>query len=61
LTMCAIVYEWVHAIGAHCDPNIPRINGKFRISRINISPLCSISMMSYHSGILLMLIFVSSQ
>jgi hypothetical protein len=30
--MCATVQEWVHAIGAHCDPNIPRINGKFKIS-----------------------------
>jgi hypothetical protein len=28
--MCAIVHKWVHAIGAHCNPNIPRINGKFR-------------------------------
>jgi hypothetical protein len=59
--MCAIVHEWVHTICAQCDPNIPQINGKFRISQINASPLCGISMMSYHSGILLMLFFVSSQ
>jgi hypothetical protein len=31
--MCAIiVHECVYAIWAHYDPNIPRINGKFRIS-----------------------------
>jgi hypothetical protein len=30
--MCATVHEWVHAIDAHCDPNIPQINDKFRIS-----------------------------
>jgi hypothetical protein len=30
--MCATIHEWVHAIGAHCNPNIPQINGKFRIS-----------------------------
>jgi hypothetical protein len=29
--MCATVHKWVHAINAHYDPNIPRINGKFRI------------------------------
>jgi hypothetical protein len=51
--MCAIVHEWVHAIYAHCDSNIHQINGKFRISWINVSPLCGISRMSYHSGILL--------
>jgi hypothetical protein len=59
--MCAIVHEWVHPIGAHCDPNIPRINGKFKILRINVSPLCGISRMSYHFDILLMLLFVPSQ
>jgi hypothetical protein len=59
--MCAVAHEWVHTICAHCDPNIPRINGKFRILWINVSPLCGISKMSYHSGILLMLLFVPSQ
>jgi hypothetical protein len=28
--MCATVHDWVHAIGAHYDPNIPQINGKFQ-------------------------------
>jgi hypothetical protein len=37
--MCATIHEWVLAICAHCDPNIPRINGKFKISLINVSPL----------------------
>jgi hypothetical protein len=59
--MCATIHEWVYVIGAHCDPNNPWINGKFRISRINVLPLCGISMMSYHSDVLLMLLFVSSQ
>jgi hypothetical protein len=59
--MCATVHEWIHVIDAHCDPNIPQINGKFRISRINVSLLCDISMMSYHSDILLMLLFVPTQ
>jgi hypothetical protein len=54
--MCAIVQEWVHDICAHCDPNISRINDKFSISQINVSPLCGISKMSYHSSILLMLL-----
>jgi hypothetical protein len=30
--MCVIVQERIHATDAHCDPNIPRINGEFRIS-----------------------------
>jgi hypothetical protein len=59
--MCATVHEWVHTICAHYDPNIPQINGKFRNSQINISPLCGISKMAYHSDILLMLLFVPSQ
>jgi hypothetical protein len=59
--MCDTVHEWVHAICTHCDPNIPRINGKFRISQINVSPLCGISGISYHSDILLILLFVPSQ
>jgi hypothetical protein len=59
--MCATVHEWVHAIDAHCDSNIPRINVKFRISRINVLSLCGISRMSYHSIILVMLLFVPSQ
>jgi hypothetical protein len=59
--MYAIVHEWVHAMYAHCDPNIPRINGKFRILRINVSPLCGISRISNHSDILLMRLFVSLQ
>jgi hypothetical protein len=29
--MCATIHEWVYAISVYCDPNIPRINGKFRI------------------------------
>jgi hypothetical protein len=45
-------------VGCH---NIPQINGKVRISRINVSVLCGISKMSYHSSILLMLLFVPSQ
>jgi hypothetical protein len=28
----ATVQERIHAICAHCDPSIPRINDKFRIS-----------------------------
>jgi hypothetical protein len=59
--MCATIHEWVHAISAHCDPNIPQVNGKFMISQINVSPLCGINMIFYHSGILLMLLFVPSQ
>jgi hypothetical protein len=59
--MCAIVQERIHAIGAHCDPNIPWINSKFRISQINILPLCGIGRMSYHFGILFVLLFVPSQ
>jgi hypothetical protein len=59
--MCATGQKWVHAISAHCNPNIPRINGKFRILRINVVSLYGISRMSYHSNILLMLPFVSSQ
>jgi hypothetical protein len=59
--MRSIVYEWVHAIFDHCDPNILGIYGKFRISRINISALCDISLMFYHSDILLMLLFRPSQ
>jgi hypothetical protein len=59
--MCATVDKWVHAIGAHYDPNIPRTNGKFRILRINVLLLCGINMMSYHSSILLMLLFVPLQ
>jgi hypothetical protein len=60
-SMCATVHEWVHAISAHWNPNIPQINGKYRILWINISPLCGISRLSYHSSILLMLLFVPSQ
>jgi hypothetical protein len=56
-----LVHEWVHAIYAHCNHIISRINGKLRISRINVSPLCGISRMSYHAGILLMLLFMLSQ
>jgi hypothetical protein len=59
--MCATIYEGVHSIGAHCDPNILRINDKFRISQINVLPLCGIGRMSNHSDILLMLFFVPSQ
>jgi hypothetical protein len=59
--MCTTVQEMIQAIGAHCDPNIPRINGKFMISQINVLLLCGINMMSYHSGILLMLLFVPSR
>jgi hypothetical protein len=59
--MCATIQKRIHAIGARCDPNIPWINGKFGILQITISPLCGINMMSYHSGILLMLLFVPSQ
>jgi hypothetical protein len=33
--MCATIQERIHAIGAHCDPNIPRINDKFIILQIN--------------------------
>jgi hypothetical protein len=29
--MCGIVHEWVHAIYAQYDPNIPQIFCKFRI------------------------------
>jgi hypothetical protein len=50
--MCSTVHVWVHAISAYHDLNIPRINDKFRISRINVLPLCGISMMSYHLSIL---------
>jgi hypothetical protein len=46
--MCATVQERIHAIGAHCNPNISQINGKFKISRINVSPLCGISRMPSH-------------
>jgi hypothetical protein len=59
--LCAIVYEWIYPICAHCNPNIPQIKGKFKISWINVSPLCDISRMSYHSDILLMLLFMPSQ
>jgi hypothetical protein len=59
--MCDIVHEWFHPIGVHYDHNISQINDKFRISRINVSPLCDISGMSYHFGILLMLRFVQLQ
>jgi hypothetical protein len=59
--MCAIVHKWIHAICAHCDPNIPRIFGKFRILWIIVLPLCGFNKMSYQSGILLMLLFVPSQ
>jgi hypothetical protein len=59
--MCATIHEWVHDICSHCDPNIPQISGIFRILRINVLPLCGISRMSYHSGILIMLLFVPSQ
>jgi uncharacterized protein YqhQ len=33
--MCATVHEWVHAICAHCDPNIPQINSKFSLQMRN--------------------------
>jgi hypothetical protein len=59
--MYAIIHEWVHAICAHYNPNITRIFCKFRILWINILPLCGISSMSYHSGIMLMLLLMPSQ
>jgi hypothetical protein len=59
--MCSIVHIWVHAICARCDPNIPQINGNFKISRINVSLLCGINRMSYHSDMLLKLRSVPSQ
>jgi hypothetical protein len=59
--MCSTVQERIHVIGAHFDPNISWINGKFKISQINVLPLCGISMMAYHSDILLMLLSVPSQ
>jgi hypothetical protein len=60
--MCYVCYvhKWIQVINAHYDPNISRISGKLRISRINVSPLCGISRMSYHSSNLLMLLFVPS-
>jgi hypothetical protein len=59
--MFAIVHEWVHAIYAHCSPNIPRIFGKFLILWINVLSLCGINRMSYQFDILLMLLFVPLQ
>jgi hypothetical protein len=29
--MCTTVQERIQSISAHCNPNIPRINGKFKI------------------------------